>query len=102
MAGRVTRVLAYSEAAAAPGRGNARRHDMRWVHMAVIALLAIAVLIFAVQNLQSVTVAFLNFRLAAPLAVLAVVIYLLGMATGGSLWSLIRWALEGAKRPAAP
>jgi uncharacterized integral membrane protein len=74
---------------------------MRWIHMTVIAVLAAATLIFAVQNLQSVTVAFLNFRIAAPLAALAVVIYLLGMATGGSLWALIRWALEGAKRPAA-
>jgi uncharacterized integral membrane protein len=74
---------------------------MRWLHISVVALLAIVILTFAVQNLQSVTVSFLNFRLGAPLAVLAVVIYLLGMATGGSLWALIRWALEGSKRPAA-
>jgi hypothetical protein len=31
---------------------------------------------------------------------LAVVLYLLGMATGSSLWALIRRALEGSKRPA--
>jgi uncharacterized integral membrane protein len=75
---------------------------MRWLHIVVIAVLAVATLIFALQNLQSVTVSFLNFRLGAPLAVLALVIYLLGMATGGSLWALIRWALEGARGPAAP
>jgi uncharacterized integral membrane protein len=72
---------------------------MRWFHMGVIALLAAATVIFAFQNLQSVTVGFLGFRVSAPLAVLVAVVYVLGMVTGGSLWSLFRWALEGAKRP---
>ena len=72
---------------------------MRWFHIALVAILALATVIFAVQNLQSVTVSFLSFRLSAPLAVLIAVMYLLGMATGGSLWALIRWALEGSKRP---
>jgi putative membrane protein len=71
---------------------------MRWVHISIIAVLAIATLIFAVQNMQSVTVTFLNFRISAPLAVLVGVIYVLGMATGGSLWALFRWALEGSRR----
>jgi lipopolysaccharide assembly protein A len=72
---------------------------MRWFHMTLIAILVIATLIFATQNLQSVTVSFLNFRVSAPLAVLIALIYLLGMLTGGSLWALIRWALEGSKKP---
>lgn len=70
---------------------------MRWVHIAVIVILVAVIIIFAVQNFQSVTVTFLNFRISSPLAVLIAVIYLLGMATGGSLWSLMRWAYEGAK-----
>lgn len=75
---------------------------MRWLHMTIVVVLAAATLIFAIQNLQSVTVSFLGLRLGAPLAVLVAVVYVLGMATGGSLWALFRWALEGAKRPAAP
>ena len=75
---------------------------MRWLHMTIVVVLAAATLIFAIQNLQSVTVAFLGLRLGAPLAVLVAVVYVLGMATGGSLWALFRWALDGAKRPAAP
>lgn len=71
---------------------------MRWFHITLIAAFAAATLIFAVQNLQSVTVSFLNFSISAPLAFLIAVIYLLGMITGGSLWALIRWALEGSKR----
>ena len=70
---------------------------MRWIHVAVIVVLAAAMVIFAVQNFQSVTVTFLNFRISAPFAVLMIVIYVLGMATGGSLWALMRWAYEGSK-----
>jgi putative membrane protein len=75
---------------------------MRWVHMSVVAILAAAIVILAFQNLQSVTVAFLGFRLSSPLAILVAVVYVLGMATGGSLWSFFRWALDGSKRPATP
>jgi lipopolysaccharide assembly protein A len=69
---------------------------MRWFHIAVIVVLAAAMVTFAVQNFQSVTVTFTNFRISAPLAVLIIVIYVLGMATGGSLWALLRWAYEGS------
>ena len=75
---------------------------MRWIHLTVIAILAVAMLIFAIQNFQSVTVQFLRLSLNAPLALLVLVIYLLGMATGGSVWALIRRAVEGSRRPAAP
>ena len=36
-----------------------------------------------------------------PLALVAVLIYLLGMATGGSLLTLLRRSFEGSKRTAA-
>ncbi|MEW9804871.1 hypothetical protein [Mesorhizobium marinum] len=73
---------------------------MRWFHMAVIAVIAIAFVIFALQNLQTATVAFLGFSMTLPLALMFLVIYLLGMATGGSARALIRWAWEGSKKPA--
>lgn len=73
---------------------------MRWLHIAVTSILGIAFLIFALQNLQSVTVKFLGFSITAPLAILFIVIYLLGMATGGSAWSLVRWAWQGSRTQA--
>jgi uncharacterized integral membrane protein len=73
------------------------RQAMRWFHITLIAVFVAAILVFAIQNLQIVTVSFLNFGISAPLAIVIAVIYLLGMATGGSLWSLIRWAVEGSK-----
>jgi len=71
---------------------------MRWIYTAVIAVLVAAMLVFAIQNFQFVTVSFLGFSMSAPLALVAALIYVLGMATGGSAWALMRWAVEGSKR----
>ena len=72
---------------------------MRWFHIVVICVFAAAVIIFAVQNLQIVTMSFLGFSARVPLALLVAGIYLLGTVTGGSLLSLLRQSIEGAKRP---
>jgi uncharacterized integral membrane protein len=71
---------------------------MRWIYLGAIVLFAVATLIFALQNLEAVTMAFLGFRIRAPLAVLAIVVYLLGAVTGGSLLALLRRSYEGSKR----
>ena len=71
---------------------------MRWLHLSVIALFAAAIVLFAVQNLQIVTMSFLGFSATVPMALLVVVVYLLGMATGGSLRTLFRRLFEGARR----
>ncbi len=71
---------------------------MRWFHLAVIALFGATLVVFAIQNLQIVTMSFLAFSATVPMALLAALFYLLGMATGGSLLSLLRWLMEGAKR----
>jgi putative membrane protein len=70
---------------------------MRWVYLAVIILFALATVIFAVQNLEMVTVSFLGFQGAAPLAVLTILVYILGAFTGGSLLALLRRSYEGAQ-----
>jgi lipopolysaccharide assembly protein A len=70
---------------------------MRWVHVAVIVVFVLAIIIFATQNFQAVTMAFLGLSVRLPLAVLAVVAYLLGMVTGGSLWALLRRSFTGAR-----
>jgi uncharacterized integral membrane protein len=71
---------------------------MRWLHLAVIVLFAAVTAVFAIQNLQSVTVSFFRFSAQMPLAFLVAIIYLLGALTGGSLFALLRRALEGARR----
>ena len=70
---------------------------MRWIYMAAIVLFAVAVLIFALQNLEPVTVSYLGSRIRAPLAVLAIVIYVLGAVTGGGVLALLRRSYQGSK-----
>jgi lipopolysaccharide assembly protein A len=70
---------------------------MRWLNLAIVIILAAAMLVFAVQNLEIVTIDFLSFAVRIPLAFLVVVIYLVGMATGGSVLALIRRSVEGAR-----
>ena len=69
---------------------------MRMVYLAVIFLLAAAAVIFAVQNLTSVGVSFFGSSVTKPLAVLVVVIYVLGAATGGSRFAPFRRSHEGS------
>ena len=71
---------------------------MRWLQLAVIILLVAVIAIFAVQNFQSVAVSFISFKISSPMAIFIAMIYVLGMATGSSLWSLILWGWEGSKQ----
>lgn len=73
---------------------------MRYVYLAIIVLFGALVATFAFQNLQSVTASFLGLQLTAPLAILIAASYLLGMATGGSLFTFLRFSLH--KATAAP
>jgi uncharacterized integral membrane protein len=70
---------------------------MRWLYLTIVCLLGAVTLIFAVENLEIVSVDFLWFSMRLPLAVLVVVVYIVGMATGSSLWALIRRLVRGAR-----
>ncbi len=71
---------------------------MRWIYLAIIILFGAATIIFALQNLEIVTMSFLGFNARVPLALLVAVVYLLGAATGGSLFALLRRSYEGSRR----
>lgn len=71
---------------------------MRWVYLVVIVLFAAAIIVFAAQNFESVTISFFRLNISAPLALLTIVVYLLGAATGGSLFALLRRSYEGSRR----
>jgi lipopolysaccharide assembly protein A len=71
---------------------------VRWFYLAIVILFVAALMVFVVQNTQSVSMAFLSFGVTLPLAVLALVVYVLGALTGGSLYALIRRSLAGSRR----
>ncbi|MDH2357096.1 hypothetical protein QCM77_12420 [Bradyrhizobium sp. SSUT18] len=71
---------------------------MRWVHLAIIVLFAAATLTFALQNLETVTISLFRGNIGLPLALLTIIAYLLGAATGGSLFALLRRSYTGSRR----
>jgi len=64
----------------------------------VLAILAlIVIIIFSVQNWDSVNVSFLNWSLTVPIVVLVIGVYILGMVSG---WSLVHLFQRGlSKKP---
>jgi len=73
---------------------------MRYFYLAVIVILAGATVLFAVQNLRAITVSFFSWSLTLPIALVVAGAYALGMASGGSLLSFLRWTVRRAKKPA--
>jgi uncharacterized integral membrane protein len=74
---------------------------VRWIHLAIVILFIAAIVVFAIQNLQVVTMAFLGFSLRLPVALLAIGVYVLGAITGGSLFALVRRSVHAARSVAA-
>jgi lipopolysaccharide assembly protein A len=71
---------------------------MRWVHLTIIVLFAAVTVIFALQNLATANVSFLGLSFHVPVIILVVLVYVLGAATGGSLFALLRRSYEGSRR----
>jgi uncharacterized integral membrane protein len=68
------------------------------VYIALIVVLTASVLLFKLQNLEQVTVSFLSASFTLPVSVLLVLIYVLGMLTGGFVLALVRTWVRGARR----
>lgn len=58
-----------------------------------------AVGLFAVQNTGTVTVAFWTWKLAAPVALVIVAVYLLGMLSGWTVVAFVRRSLRRVSQP---
>jgi uncharacterized integral membrane protein len=66
--------------------------------MALIAIFAAIIILFKFQNLDSVPVSLFSASVALPVSVLVLLIYVLGMLTGGLLLALLRSWVRGATR----
>jgi len=72
---------------------------MKYVYGSLVIVVAVVLIIFMAQNLESVTVSFLTIRVTLPLFVLALIVYVLGMSTGGALVGLVRSWYRRSKGP---
>lgn len=70
----------------------------RFVYIALIVILTGIVVLFKFQNLESATVSLFSMSITLPLSVLVLLIYVLGMLTGGFVLGLLRSWARGATR----
>jgi len=73
---------------------------MHRVKLVLLLTIVGLVLLFILQNTETVTVRFLASSVTLPRALLLLLVYVLGMLTGGFVVSLLRKGLRGSK--AAP
>ena len=71
---------------------------MRLIYIALIVAFTALVLLFKFQNLEIVTVSLFSASISLPVSVLVILIYVLGMFTGGFVLSLLRSWIHGASR----
>ena len=71
---------------------------MRNLYLGLIVVFSALVLLFMFQNLQSATIALFSTSITLPLSVLVFAIYVLGMLTGGFLFSLLRKGIDRARQ----
>jgi uncharacterized integral membrane protein len=71
---------------------------MRYVYVVLIVLLAAIVFLFKVQNLETVTVTLFSASVTMPVSMMVLLIYVLGMLTGGFLLAVVRSWVRGATR----
>jgi lipopolysaccharide assembly protein A len=69
---------------------------MRYVYMALIAILVSVVVLFKFQNLESATVSLFSMSITLPMSVLVFVIYVLGVFTGGFVLATLRTLVRKA------
>ena len=71
---------------------------MRYVYIALVAVLSGIVVVFTVQNLQSTTVSLLTMQVTLPLAVFVFLVYVIGMLTGGFVLAFLRTSVQRTRR----
>jgi lipopolysaccharide assembly protein A len=69
---------------------------MRYVYMALIAILVSIVVLFKFQNLESATVSLFSMSITLPMSILVFVIYVLGVLTGGFVLATLRTLVRRA------
>jgi lipopolysaccharide assembly protein A len=80
------------------GRDAVRKDAVRYIYITLIVLFAGILVLFKFQNLEAVTVSLLSASITLPVSVLVLLIYVLGMLTGGFVLALLRIWIHGASR----
>ena len=69
---------------------------MRWVYLALLLVIVTVFVVFLAQNNENETVTFFNQRITAPLSLMFVAVYFLGMWSGGTVVGFVKRAYQHA------
>lgn len=69
---------------------------MRFVYILLVVLFTAIVVLFKFQNLDTATVSLFSSSITLPVSILVILIYVLGMFTGGSLLAFLRTSYRHA------
>jgi uncharacterized integral membrane protein len=69
---------------------------MRWVHLLLLLAIVTATVVFVVRNHEEQTVKFFNRSITAPLSLIFVALYFLGMWSGGTVVGFVKRAYHHA------
>jgi putative membrane protein len=67
---------------------------MRVVYAFVLVVIVAAVVIFAWQNHEDVTLRFLEWKVSYPMALFIAVVYVLGMVSGWSVFGFLKRSIQ--------
>jgi uncharacterized integral membrane protein len=65
---------------------------MRWVYLVLLLVIVAIIVVFMFENHENETVTFFNRTITAPLSLIFVVVYFLGMWTGGTVVGFVKRA----------
>ena len=71
---------------------------MRYVYIGLIVAFTALVVLFKFQNLETVTVSLFSASMTLSVSTLVLLLYVLGMLTGGSLLALLRGLVRRARQ----
>jgi uncharacterized integral membrane protein len=69
---------------------------MRWVYLVLLLVIVAVIVVFIAENRENQTVTFFSQSITAPQSVFFVVVYFLGMWSGGTVVGFIKWAYQQA------
>jgi uncharacterized integral membrane protein len=72
---------------------------MRWVYLVLLIVIVAAVVVFVIQNDGNETVSFFQQSITAPLSLIFIVAYFLGMWTGATVVAFFKRAYHHATGP---
>ena len=72
---------------------------MRYLYIAIVIVVFAIVILFNIQNVESVNVSLFSVSITMPTWLMVYLVYIAGMLTGGLVWDFLRKSVHRASQP---